>query len=118
MIFASMFLFSAFSSFAEPMADKPLPATEEYKEVPIYDFAWEDLDTDYDQICDEAEYEKPSALLVWFRSVGGVMYLGLCNAREYVAAKLLAIQKALWKSKHRVKVSHSPVPQDFGTNGE
>jgi len=70
-------------------------ALDEYGEVPVYDYAWEDCDTDYDQICESIEYEKPSTLMIWLRSIGGSVYVGLCSMKDYVAAKLIALQKAL-----------------------
>lgn len=68
-------------------------------EVPIYDYNWEDLDTDYDAVCDVAEYEKPSQVTVWLRSLGGALYAGICSARDYVVAKYFAIRKVLFLKK-------------------
>ncbi len=65
--------------------------------------AWEDMDTDYDQICEVAEYEKPSAIMIWLRSMGGAMYVGICSAREYVVAKWYAMQKVLGFKKRKLR---------------
>lgn len=76
---------------------------DEYEEVPVYDYAWEDCDTDYDQICEAIEYEKPSSFVVWLRSIGGSMYVGLCSVKDYVVAKWIALQKALSLKKAKEK---------------
>lgn len=86
-------------------------------EIPVYDFAWEEFDTDYDQICDETEYEAPSQLVIWARSIGGALYLGLCSAREYVVAKYLALQKALNLRTRKIKMAHTAAQKDANNRG-
>jgi hypothetical protein len=91
--FALLMLVTGFSIFAH----------DEYEEVPVYDYAWEDCETDYDQICESIEYEKPSTLMIWLRSIGGSVYVGLCSMKDYVAVKWLALQKALSMKKVKEK---------------
>lgn len=80
---------------------------DSFHEVPLYDFDWEDDEAEYDQICEMTEYEKPSALMVWLRSVGGAMYVGLCSAREYMIAKWYAMQRVLGLKKAQENRSKS-----------
>ena len=86
-------------------------------EIPVYDFAWEEFDTDYDQICDEASYEPPSQLMIWARSLGGAVYLGLCSVREYVVAKYIALQKVLSLRKRKMVSKSLILPVSHVTDG-
>lgn len=79
----------------------------EYEEVPEYNFEWEDCNTDYDQICEAIDYEKPSPLMVWLNSVGGSIYFGLCSVKDYIMAKLTALQKALFLKRVKAQLKRA-----------
>jgi hypothetical protein len=90
---AFILLLSGFSACGQEVA----------QEVPVYDFEWEEFETDYDQICDITEYEKPSKVMIWLQSFGDKVYYGIYSAKEYLAAKWIAFKKLITRRREKIK---------------